>query len=253
MAFYTWSDISNGETGLSVRTKLNTALAALESHVHTAATTTYDNSTSGLTATNVKTAIDEVSANTDSAATGAGTSYTNTTSGLTATDVQAAIDEVEGRLDTAETSVSNLNNIGVCHMTCDGVTPSVQAITTTPTILDWADVVHHSYGTQITGDPTTDKFTINESGVFNVFGTIVFEAPNGSYTSMRLYKNGSPITPNIEVVGQGAGKNSYVSYTTMETFAATDYLEIYVTGDSSYDITINCASVIIEKTPYPIV
>jgi len=33
--------------------------------------------------------------------------YTNTTSGLTATDVQAAIDEVEGRLDTEETKSGN--------------------------------------------------------------------------------------------------------------------------------------------------
>jgi len=33
--------------------------------------------------------------------------YSNATSGLTATDVQAAIDEVEGRLDTAETNLTN--------------------------------------------------------------------------------------------------------------------------------------------------
>jgi hypothetical protein len=36
--------------------------------------------------------------------------YDNTTSGLTATDVQAAIDEVEARLDTAETNITNLQN-----------------------------------------------------------------------------------------------------------------------------------------------
>lgn len=33
--------------------------------------------------------------------------YDNTTSGLTATEVQSAIDEVEGRVDTAETNISN--------------------------------------------------------------------------------------------------------------------------------------------------
>lgn len=35
------------------------------------------------------------------------TKYDNSTSGLTATDTQAAVDEVEGRLDTAETSLSS--------------------------------------------------------------------------------------------------------------------------------------------------
>lgn len=42
-----------------------------------------------------------------SGTTAADISFDNTASGLTATDVQAAIDEVEGRLDTAETNISN--------------------------------------------------------------------------------------------------------------------------------------------------
>lgn len=37
--------------------------------------------------------------------------YSNATSGLTATDVQAAIDEVEGRVDTAETDIGNLETL----------------------------------------------------------------------------------------------------------------------------------------------
>jgi hypothetical protein len=41
-------------------------------------------------------------------------SYDNTASGLTATDVQGAIDEVEGRLDTAESNISsNTSNIAL--------------------------------------------------------------------------------------------------------------------------------------------
>ena len=38
-----------------------------------------------------------------------GVTYTNTTSGLSATTVQGAIDEVEGRLDTAETAITTNN------------------------------------------------------------------------------------------------------------------------------------------------
>ena len=113
---------------------------------------TYDNTTSGLTASNVQTAIDEVEGRVDTVESGLSThiadttthgttgnivgdsdaqvltnktidgttatgtntisadaddiTYNNATSGLTATDTQAAIDEVEGRLDTAETTLS---------------------------------------------------------------------------------------------------------------------------------------------------
>lgn len=57
---------------------------------------TYDNTTSGLTATNVQSAIDEVKGLIPSSGTvdADDVSYDNTTSGLTATDVQSAIDEI---------------------------------------------------------------------------------------------------------------------------------------------------------------
>jgi len=73
----------------------------------------YDNTTSGLAATKVQGAIDEVDQNLDDhladttdAHDASAISYDNTTSGLTATEVQAAIDEVEGRLETSEGSLS---------------------------------------------------------------------------------------------------------------------------------------------------
>ena len=88
----------------------------------------YDNATSGLTATDVQAAVDEVEGRVDTAESNITTnataisdhladtvdahdasavSYVNTTSGLTATEVQSAIDEVEGRVDTAETGLSD--------------------------------------------------------------------------------------------------------------------------------------------------
>lgn len=62
---------------------------------------TYDNTSSGLTATNVQDAIDEL-------ASADNISYDNTTSGLTATDVQDAIDEVEDRVDDVETALAKV-------------------------------------------------------------------------------------------------------------------------------------------------
>lgn len=63
----------------------------------------YDNSVSGLSATTIKGAIDELAAapGTDDQ-TAAEVPYDNSSSGLAATDTQAAIDEVESRVDTLE-------------------------------------------------------------------------------------------------------------------------------------------------------
>jgi hypothetical protein len=61
-----------------------------------------DYSTSGL-----NTAITDHIADAVDAHDATAISFDNTTSGLTATEVQAAIDEVEGRLDTAETTISD--------------------------------------------------------------------------------------------------------------------------------------------------
>lgn len=58
----------------------------------TASIVTYDNTTSGLSATNVQSAIDEIVAG--SAIDADDVTYDNTTSGLSATDVQSAIDEL---------------------------------------------------------------------------------------------------------------------------------------------------------------
>jgi len=94
---------------------------------------TYDNSTSGLTATDAQAAIDEVEGRVDTiesasyvnsfnSRTGAVTpaasdydanqiDYDNTTSGLAATDAQAAIDEVDGDLDTHVAASSGVHGV----------------------------------------------------------------------------------------------------------------------------------------------
>lgn len=112
----------------------------------------YNNTTSGLSATNTQAAIDEVegrvdtaegniSSNTSSisnhissvsgAHAGTAISYDNASSGLSATNTQAAIDEVEGRVDTTETSLSD-------HISAStgvhGVTGSVVGTTDTQSL-----------------------------------------------------------------------------------------------------------------------
>lgn len=71
----------------------------------------YDNSQSGLSATNVQAAIDELEDEIDSIVPGGDVDaedvgYNNIISGLTATNVQDAIDEVVGSVENVETTVS---------------------------------------------------------------------------------------------------------------------------------------------------
>jgi hypothetical protein len=70
-----------------------------------AASVSFSNAASGLAATNVQTALNEIDADVDAlqaapAPTAATVSYSNTTSGLSATTVQAAIDQTDARVDT---------------------------------------------------------------------------------------------------------------------------------------------------------
>ena len=64
----------------------------------TAASVTYDNTTSHLTADDVQEAIDEIVASMPTVPTAASVTYDNTTSHLTADDVQEAIDELNTKI-----------------------------------------------------------------------------------------------------------------------------------------------------------
>lgn len=84
-----------------------TVLAGGGSSQIDAADVDYDNTGSGLTATNVQDAIDEIKSDIPTGFAATAITYDNTVSGLTATDVQAAVDELE-------TSINSLgkNDIG---------------------------------------------------------------------------------------------------------------------------------------------
>jgi len=97
------------------------------SDAHDASAISYINSSSGLTATEIQAAIDELDAATDAhladtvdAHDATAISYSNATSGLTATNAQAAIDEVEARLDTAQSDITT-NASGLSNHLADTV------------------------------------------------------------------------------------------------------------------------------------
>ena len=70
----------------------------------------YDNTDSGLTATKVQSAIDELAGDIAGLA-GDDIAYDNTDIGLQATNVQDAIDEVAGDVATLTTTVGNITNL----------------------------------------------------------------------------------------------------------------------------------------------
>ena len=106
---------------LATQTYVNDAVATKDE----ASEISYDNATSGLTATDVQAAVDEVEGRVDTAETNIGTNSTNhsnhladatdahdasaisnvASGNLAATDVQAALDELQGDIDTANTNI----------------------------------------------------------------------------------------------------------------------------------------------------
>lgn len=148
-----------GTASQAAQDAADAAQSTVDTHIanptgaHAATAVSYDNSTSGLTATQTQAAIDEVEARVDSiegdyvqsfnsrngAVVPAASDYDadqidydNSTSGLSATDAQGAIDEVEGRVDTAETNIGNNATAISDHIADPTDAHAASAITNTP-------------------------------------------------------------------------------------------------------------------------
>jgi hypothetical protein len=95
----------------------------------TAVATTYDNTASGMIATNVKAALDELMTAVEAIDTAGELAYDNSTSGLTATTVKGAIDEIVAEEDTnVKALLTNLdgNIIPSADITYDLGSPTKQ-------------------------------------------------------------------------------------------------------------------------------
>ncbi len=120
----------------------------------TAAEVTYDNTTSGLTATDVKAAIDEVASGSTDDQTAAEVSYDNSTSGLTATDVNAAVNELKDSVDL------KINSTDLATVATSG---SYNDLSDQPTISDDQTAAEVTYDNTTSGLTATDvKAAIDE-------------------------------------------------------------------------------------------
>lgn len=158
-----------------------------------AADVDYDNTVSGLTATDVQAAIDELAARPVVAA-AADVTYDNTISGLTATDVQAAIDELKTLIPATPTYITTgltayqnrctivdggyyIKN-GFCYVDITVMSRTTQSGGTWTRILDGLP----SSTLTATGDVT---------GVFN--SSKVYYNTSGDVTSLQIL---DPVTNN---------------------------------------------------------
>lgn len=172
------SDVTDAGSGAIITSAERSKLAGVEANAkddQDADEVPYTNTTSGLTATDVQAAIDEIEARVDTndakvSADGSVTShsdvtdagsgaiitsaersklsgieagakddqsaaevpYTNTTSGMTATDVQAAIDEVEGRVDTLEGATAPSSASEAITLIAGNITSESVSLANTP-------------------------------------------------------------------------------------------------------------------------
>lgn len=94
---------------------------------NTAAEVSYDNGTSGLAATDVQAAVDELSTG-GLPTTATGVSYVNGTSGLTATNVQAALDEIDGNLDDVIDGTTDITFVSTTDLTSVTVEAAINEV-----------------------------------------------------------------------------------------------------------------------------
>lgn len=114
--------INNNVFAILVGSVLN--IYAVNPAVNNASGVSYDNTGSGMTATNVQDAIDELKNDIPSSLSATAITYNNTVSGLSATDVQYAIDEVN-----AKVSSSTLGTVYELVLNIDYTAPSDGYIT----------------------------------------------------------------------------------------------------------------------------
>lgn len=163
----------------------------------TAADVSYDNTGSGLTATDVQDAIDEVLG--DIPANAAALSYDNTGSGLTAANVQDAIDEI----------VSGIGG-GSVETTSDGIKTTAQVLNTLFALIDMS---------KVTSKSTLYYYTAAQPTVKNVMHVNKLEPSAVEFSSCYINSNG--FIDTIRVASSSTKK-----YITTNSATSTDVSNI---------------------------
>lgn len=209
--------------------------------------------------TNIKETCDELKANADileagksaigHTHTGAEVSYDNTGSGLTSTLTQDAIDEVNAKIPT-DAFNTIMGKIGVAQLTTS--TPVTLTGPLSASKLAVFDGGPHTTTDIVEVDVVNDWFLAKVVGVYKISGVLAIETTNGTPVTLDLYANDSTpgaVTPGIQVEGKGVGNPVMVGYNTIVNVDEIN-TQLWIRISSSADVTVNSATVILEKTLY---
>ena len=177
-------------------------------------------------------------------------------SDLTASNVDFDNSSTSLAATTSQTALVELANVGLGHMVLATPYAGGQTVGLTPVKISLFDTISHNINGAVTPVVDTNEatpahsFTIDKSGLFSVYGVVNAEFSSSAAISLILYKNGSPISPNVELQGRGATKPVMFTYVDLVDLVATDVLEVYAVSDTaSTSLLITASSMIIERKP----
>lgn len=167
--------------------------------------------------------------------------FDNSATSLAATTQQAALVE--------------LANVGLSQLRLATPYTVGQTIGTTPIKISLFDTPARDINGAITAivdmseAVPAHKFTIDKTGLFSVYGTVVAEFSSSSALTLVLYKNGSLYGMPLSLQGRGASKPVMYTYLDLVDAVATDYFEVYAYCDSSTSVLITASSMVLERKP----
>lgn len=157
---------------------------------------------------------------------------------------------------TRQDAIVELANVGYAHMILSTPYTVGQTLSTTPVKISAFDTIHHNVNGAIT--PTVDiseaipahKFTINKSGRYRIYGTLIGEFSQSNDITIELYKNGVASGAKVNLQGRGANKAVQFTFIGDFSYIATDYLELYAYADAAgIDLMVTGTSMIVERKP----
>ena len=155
---------------------------------------------------------------------------------------------------TIQTALEELANVGLAHMTLVTSYTAGQTVGLTPVKMSLFDTIHHDINGAVTPlvdaseASATHRYTIDKSGLYGVYGTVVAEFPTANLISLFLYKNGVQFGPAVSVQGRGAGKPVLFAYNDLVDLVATDYLEVWGVSDTAgTTVVVTSSSMIVER------
>jgi 2-phospho-L-lactate guanylyltransferase (CobY/MobA/RfbA family) len=128
------------------------------------------------------------------------------------------------------------------------LTPSTQALTTTPTILDFTGA-GDSDPTETTSSIVSNTITRSDRGTSRVVINVDIETASNREVTMILYKNGAPTSWRIMTSGSGTGSPVSVSLVAVDYADPAANYSVFVQTDAAASVIFNNGVFLLEIVP----